>query len=195
MANASNHAGGALIMLHPHPLYGGSMHNAVVDAVILAAQQFGLATLRFNFRGVGRSHGEFSDGVGEADDVAAALAFLSQASGSSNLILVGYSFGASVALSYCQSPDHGVKHLFLVALPPVLLEDGVSLEIPEIAKIVLGETDALVPLQEIKAVLSERAQKSLLQIIPGADHFFSGKVAELKEVFQGLLSEVIPQIR
>jgi hypothetical protein len=192
IANTTRHAGGALVMCHPHPLYGGSMQNNVVDAVILAALRCGLATLRFNFRGVGQSHGSYADGVGEADDIASALSFISRESGSGNLILAGYSFGACVALSYCHSRDHGVRHLFLVAPPPALLGAGVSFDIPETRKIVLGEKDTLASPSDVLAALSESGGKSLVEIIEGADHFFSGKAAFLKKVFERLLSEVVP---
>ncbi len=190
LAYESNHKGAALVMLHPHPRFGGSMDNNVADAIVQAGQGCGLATLRFNFRGVGRSEGEYADGTGEADDAASAVAFMATRSGAGTIILAGYSFGACVALSYCRRPKHGVTHLFLVAPPPALLEEGVSLEIPEMKKIVLGEKDVLAPPGELQAMLSESARGSLLEVIPGADHFFGGKDRELRQVFERLLSEV-----
>jgi alpha/beta superfamily hydrolase len=188
MAGASQHSGGALIMLHPHPLFGGNMQNNVIDAVILAAGRCGLATLRFNFRGVGESQGRFDDGNGEQDDVAAAISFMARESGTRHLILAGYSFGASVAVSYCHGADHGVKHLYLIAPPPDLLGEGLSLEIPETRKIILGENDTLASPREVYAVLSEEARKSLVEVIPQTDHFFSGKAAVLIRVFEDLFS-------
>ncbi|HJU27809.1 MAG TPA: hypothetical protein VJ718_01485, partial [Candidatus Binataceae bacterium] len=84
------------VVCHPHPLYGGSMYNNVVDAVLEAMWKLGWATLRFNFRGVGQSEGEHGGGAGEADDATAAVKFLGEQTGLtvSNLVLAGYSFGA-----------------------------------------------------------------------------------------------------
>jgi alpha/beta superfamily hydrolase len=175
-------------MLHPHPLYGGSMQNNVVDAVILAAGRCGLATLRFNFRGVGESHGQFNGGVGEADDVGAALSFLAQESGTDKFILAGYSFGAAVALSYCHGTDHRVKHLYLIAPPPDLLGESRSLEISETRKIILGENDLLASPADVSALLSDHGQRSLVEVIPQTDHFFTGKAAALIQMLEELFT-------
>ena len=189
LANAAKHSGRALVMLHPHPLYGGSMQNNVADAVILAALRCGFATLRFNFRGVGQSHGQFDHGVGEADDVAAAVAFMALETGSKDITLAGYSFGASVALTYCHSRDHGVNQLFLVAPPPSLLEQGITIEIPETKKIILGELDEIASPADVRALLTSAGQAKLLEIIPGANHLFGGKAAALKAIFEKVLTD------
>src|SRR5271170_1163538 len=88
----------AVVVCHPHPLYGGSMHNNVVEAILAAMWQAGYATLRFNFRGVGVSEGEHEGGPGEADDAAAAMSFLLAQPGvrKENAAMTGYSFGAMV---------------------------------------------------------------------------------------------------
>ena len=88
LGNGDRDGNGVLLVLHPHPQYGGSMSNNVVKAVIRAGQQCGLVTLRINFRGVGRSEGGFGGGVGELDDVRAALNFLRQKTGRSSIVLL-----------------------------------------------------------------------------------------------------------
>src|SRR5271163_4574495 len=89
------------VVCHPHPLYGGSMYNNVVDAVLAAMWKKEWATLRFNFRGVGESEGEHDGGAGEAEDVAAAMAFVTSLSGvqPEGAVLAGYSFGSIAALT------------------------------------------------------------------------------------------------
>ena len=90
----------AAVVCHPHPFYGGSMYNNVVDAVLEALHARGFATLRFNFRGVGQSEGEFDNGKGEADDAIAAIRFLTAQKGvrADSAVLAGYSFGAMTAV-------------------------------------------------------------------------------------------------
>ncbi|RLJ02607.1 MAG: alpha/beta hydrolase, partial [Candidatus Aenigmatarchaeota archaeon] len=83
------------VVTHPHPLYGGDMHNNVVETVVQAYREKGYATLRFNFRGVGRSTGSYDEGIGEQEDVRAALAYLT-GTGKTSIDLAGYSFGAWV---------------------------------------------------------------------------------------------------
>ena len=109
-------AAGAAVVCHPHPLYGGSMYNNVVEAVLDALWQRQFATLRFNFRGVGDSEGEYGGGQGELDDARAAVAFLAGKAAVRSVMLAGYSFGASVSLR-AGLTDPGVNRLVLVALP------------------------------------------------------------------------------
>ncbi|HEY9230980.1 MAG TPA: alpha/beta fold hydrolase, partial [Blastocatellia bacterium] len=88
----------AVIVCHPHPLFGGTMHNKVVFRIARAFQEAGFAVLRFNFRGTGRSHGEHDEGRGEQDDLRAAIAFIEQKYEGAELWLAGFSFGAAVML-------------------------------------------------------------------------------------------------
>src|SRR5260221_12409425 len=90
----------AAVVCHPHPMYGGSMYNNVVDAMLAAMWQLGYATLRFNFRGVGASEGEHDGGIGEDDDAASAIAFLRSQPGvrKGEAVMAGYSFRATVAV-------------------------------------------------------------------------------------------------
>src|SRR5438093_5275897 len=105
-----------VVVCHPHPMYGGDMHNNVVDAVCETAVTEGIAALRFNFRGIGASEGRYDNGVGEQDDVRAALAYLRELPevDSARVALAGYSFGAAVAL---QAADHQLSAFIAASLP------------------------------------------------------------------------------
>src|ERR1700730_755609 len=113
-----------VVVCHPHPLYGGSMYNNVVDAVLAAMWKKEWATLRFNFRGVGESEGEHGDGAGEAEDAAAAIAFITSQPGvqRDGAVLAGYSFG-SVAAMTAAPKINNLGGLVLVA-PPIKMADA-----------------------------------------------------------------------
>lgn len=180
---------GAVVVLHPHPLYGGSMHNNVVETTVRAAQRASLMTLRFNFRGVSNSQGTYDNGVGEQDDVRAALDFLEEDYHPKALALVGYSFGACIALGYCHRPRHGVDHLILVSPPPFLLSDNLSLEVDVMRKIFLGERDEIAPPEQVMLRISSTKGEQLVEVMPGADHFFGGKEEDLQERLLRILKE------
>ena len=181
VGNESAAESGAVIALHPHPLYGGHMNNNVVETIVRAGQSCGLVTLRFNFRGVGRSEGEYAEGAGEEDDIGAALDFLLQHFDDGTRIVVGYSFGASVALGYCHRPRHSVDHLVLISPPPSLLPEGVSLEVGVLRKIIVGEKDEIAIPEDIKSGISSTRVEELLEVMPGADHFFWGREVDLEK--------------
>ena len=189
LANDTSHKYGALVTLHPHPLYGGSMDNNVVGAVVRAGQDAGFITLRFNFRGVGRSQGGYDHGVGEQDDVRAALDFLGRRFRPETKVLVGYSFGACIALAYCHRQDHGIDRLFLICPPPSLLQEDLSLGLPVVKQIVLSENDEIAPPEEVKARLPASRAEELIKVIPGADHFLFGKEKEIEDILATLLGE------
>jgi alpha/beta superfamily hydrolase len=188
LSNETSRHRGALIALHPHPLYGGNMDNKVVEAAVRAGQACDLITLRFNLRGVGGSQGSYDEGIGEQDDIGAALDFLRQRFSPQTMSLVGYSFGAYVALAYCHRQNHGVDSLFLISPPPFLLPDELSLDLPVVKKIALGEHDEIALAEEIKSRISMKRAKELIQVIPGADHFFWGKEGEIEKL---LVTELV----
>src|SRR5215468_12365028 len=117
-AGAGQHR--AAVVCHPHPMYGGSMYNNVVEAVLEPLWRRRFATLRFNFRGVGDSEGEYDGGEGELDDVREAVAFVAGKAAVKSVTLAGYSFGASVSLR-AGLADPAVGGLVLVALPLALI--------------------------------------------------------------------------
>ena len=188
LSNETSRHRGALIALHPHPLYGGNMDNKVVEAAVRAGQACDLITLRFNLRGVGGSQGSYDEGIGEQDDIGAALDFLRQRFSPQTMSLVGYSFGAYVALAYCHRQNHGVDSLFLISPPPFLLPDDLSLDLPVVKKIVLGENDEIALAEEVKSRIPMKRAEELIQVIPGADHFFWGKEGEIEKL---LVTELV----
>jgi len=169
-----------VIVCHPHPLYGGDMHNNVVDAVCEALFKQSITALRFNFRGVGGSGGTFGGGIGEQDDVKATLTFLRSMSeiDTGRIGLVGYSFGASVVLPVAIEDD-SVALLSLIS--PALGKPGwEQLETYRKPKfLIVGEADSFVPLGEFKKYNKTASESEQYEIVSGTDHFWWGKEQEL----------------
>jgi uncharacterized protein len=179
------------VICHPHPLYGGSMYNNVVEAALEAMWRLGWATLRFNFRGVGRSEGEHGGGSGEADDAAAAVRYLAEELTLSpqQIVLAGYSFGAMAALNAASKlTDLGA--LMLIALPLRMSQvDGLKqLNIPVV--LAAGDRDNHCPSAQLQALEQELGSRAQLKIINGADHFFGGYEAELADALVGMLQKI-----
>ncbi|MEK6733947.1 MAG: alpha/beta hydrolase [Pseudomonadota bacterium] len=178
-------APGALI-LHPHPLYGGTMNNKVVYSLYQAFKQNGFHVLRINFRGVGRSQGKFDNGVGELTDAATALDWLqNQNPDISNFWISGFSFGAWIALQLMMRRPE--IQSFAVASPPVNKYDFSFLSpCPAKGIIAQGDQDSIVS-EAAVADFVDRLSKQKntdvdYQVIHGADHFFRGKTDELTEI-------------
>ena len=168
-----------VVICHPHPLYGGDMDNPVVVRVQEVCAGLGLATLRFNFRGVGNSGGAHAGGAGEQDDARAALEALSRAMGGAPAAIAGYSFGARVAaLVACGDPRIG--GLALIA-PPLGMYDFACIEgVRAPTLMVAGTNDSYCPAPDF-ARLGARLPSAALVSIEGADHFFFGKLFPLGE--------------
>ncbi len=167
--------GGAIpgvILCHPHPLYGGSMENNVIHAVARGLAEEGIASLRFNFRGVGQSEGTYDDGRGEVDDALAAVSFLAglEEVSCAGVGMMGYSFGGTVALK-AGMRDDTVKAV--AAVSPVEIPD---LGGPKPRLVVCGAADSLVPaagaLREKERIIGGGAGS--IELVEGADHFWSG---------------------
>ncbi len=169
----------AIVIAHPHPQYGGDMHNGVV--VTLAQKLSGLEvpTLRFNFRGVGRSEGSYDDGRGELEDLKAAVSFLSGVDGvdPDGLALAGYSFGAEMVIrlaaqSPCPTP--------LVAVSPVVssVTGKRWRSIPGPKLVICGDSDAFLPAERLIASVPEDER----HIVTGEDHFWLRKLSEMADV-------------
>jgi alpha/beta superfamily hydrolase len=164
----------AVIVCHPHPLYGGNMSSNVVFSICQALALKNIAALRFNFRGAGQSEGEFGGGTGEREDVRAALAFVSSAENikRNKIGLVGYSFGGGVAAAVAVL-DERVKMLALVS--PALVYGGESLrEYKKPKFIIIGENDNMVAPEEVEEAVEAMPKPKRFEIIPGADHFWAG---------------------
>jgi uncharacterized protein len=177
-------ASGGVVVCHPHPLYGGDMDNPVVVRAVEVCSDLGLATLRFNFRGVGDSTGEHGNGIAERLDAEAALDDLRAAlSADGSIGLAGYSFGASVAAHVAaQSP---AALTGLCAIAPPLAIDGAALP-PTLAafrgslSVVGGTRDEYCPVASLRA-LEQGLANARVTIVEGANHFFFGKLFPLGE--------------
>ena len=170
----------AVAMCHPHPLYGGSMYNNVVDAVLEALHARGFATLRFNFRGVGQSEGEFDNGHGEADDAAAAIRFLiaQKRVRADGAMLAGYSFGAMVAMRAAADFEE-VTAIIAVAPPLGMIEPSALGAITKPVVLLSGDQDSYCPANQLVALAERLGPSAQLRLIPGADHFFASREHEI----------------
>jgi uncharacterized protein len=175
------------VVCHPHPLHGGTMQNKVVHTAARAMQEAGAATVRFNFRGVGASAGRYADGVGEVDDAIAVIAWARHRFDCEALWLAGFSFGAAVALRAAGSTRP--QRLITIA-PPVgrILVDPVTRpECPWL--IVQGDSDELVDAAAVDAWAKTYSAVPSLLIVPDAEHFFHGKLTQLRDGILGFLRD------
>ncbi len=169
---------GCAVICHPHPQHGGTMHNKVVHTLARAFVRSGYETLRFNFRGTERSEGEYDAGVGELDDALAAIDWMRARHGSYPLWLAGFSFGAAIAVKAAVA-----THVDgLVSVAPAISRFANGLESqPECPwLIVQGDEDELVDIEETIEWFNSLAPGPELLIIPQGEHFFHGRLAELK---------------
>ena len=173
-----------VVISHPHPLYGGEMRNQVVRIIEEVLAGKGWTTLRFNFRGVGRSQGEYDEGVGEQEDVRAAVGYLKE-SGIKEIFLLGYSFGAWVnAQAARDHPD--VAGSILVAPPQAMMDFSFLKDDRKTRLVIAGERDDYGPLEWIMKIVEKMNPSPPVKIIPGADHFFSGSTAELVRTLESM---------
>jgi hypothetical protein len=175
----------AAVVCHGHPLYGGVMHFKVVFRAAKALQSAGLAVLRFNFRGVGRSEGTHDHGAGEQEDVRAALFEVQDRLPGLPLVVGGFSFGSVVALRVA-ARDARVRAAFALGFPVAL--DGHALTLEPARKprlFVQGELDEFGPGQALRALVESLPEPRELVVIPGARHFFDGHLDGL----QGALAD------
>jgi alpha/beta superfamily hydrolase len=180
-------APGGAVITHPHPLFGGDMANNVVLTAVRALAARGMSALRFNFRGVGRSTGTYGGGVEEADDVAAALAFLKSRAPGPRFVL-GYSFGAAVAGRALLQGLNADGAIFVA--PPIAFMDLSFLpRVPGLRLIAVGDRDELCPLPGLRALMASSqpaagTAPAEIRVIEGADHFFGNGEAELFQVLR-----------
>ena len=167
------------IICHPHPLYGGTMNNKVVYMISNTFNQLGIATLRFNFRGVGKSAGEFDYGNGETEDLRTIVNWLQKESAPNELWLAGFSFGSYVALRGHR--DVKAQRLLLVA-PPVRYFNEGQLQLSEIPTLVIqGDQDEIVSPQAVSEWVATQIHQPQFIMMPEASHFFHGKLHELRD--------------
>jgi alpha/beta superfamily hydrolase len=177
--------GAGAVIAPPHPLYGGSMDSPVVAEIAHACARAGLATLRFNWRGIGASAGEPSGERADADeDYAAALDHLA-GTVVGPLCVCGYSFGAAAALR-AASRSRRVHAAILVAPPPSLIDPAALGEVRR-ALVIAGEEDRIAAADGLRALVAERRNASLV-VVPEADHFFGAGLAEIGRAVSRWLS-------
>lgn len=169
------------ILCHPHPLYGGSMHDAVLDTVATVLAEQDIGRVRFNFRGVGASDGDYDEGRGEADDLVAVRDWLAAEHAPEELWLGGYSFGSNVVWrAHARIPE--ARRIVLIA-PPVGAMDFAAPDDALAARvtIVAGTEDAFVDLAVLRQWSAGRCE---IRTVDGADHFFAGRWDALAEVLR-----------
>jgi uncharacterized protein len=168
------------VCCHPHPLYGGTMQNKVVHTLARACQDQRVTTVRFNFRGVGTSKGKHDDGVGESEDAAVVADWARRTTGAARLWSLGFSFGGFVAYRLATLKD--AMALVTVA-PPVQRFDFTRLPVPRCPWLVAqGDSDELVDHGRVLAWASDLEPAPEIRMLPGAEHFFHGRLTELRSI-------------
>jgi alpha/beta superfamily hydrolase len=167
------------VVCHPHPLYGGTMENKVVTTLARALQETGMATLRFNFRGVGASAGVFDEGKGETADAAAVASYGALRWPGRQLVLAGFSFGSFVALRLALERD--TARLITIA-PPVDRFDFSELTPPRCPWLVVqGDSDEVVEPHSVYTWAEALKPQPRLVVMPGVGHFFHGHLPQLRD--------------
>lgn len=178
---------GAAVMCHPHPLHGGTMHTKAVYRAAQALNEAGLLALRFNFRGVGTSTGSYDQGVGEQDDLRAALDWLEAEHPRLPLVVGGFSFGSMVALSVGVEDDR-VGALVGLGLP-VDMDDhydyGFLRDADRPILVVQGENDEFGAAERVRSTLAPLGSHITVVPVAGTDHYFEGRLDELRAVIRG----------
>jgi alpha/beta superfamily hydrolase len=195
----SGDASHAAVLCHPHPLFGGTLHNKVVFHTMKALNSFGFPVLRFNFRGTGLSEGEHDHGKGEVDDVCTALDWL-DSEYHLPLVFAGFSFGAAVGLR-ASYPDARVKALIGAGTPVVPVAGGS--EEPRVYSyeflrdctkpklFISGARDPYGPRAKLEALVASVSGPKRLVLIEAGDHFFEGRLRELREAVEMWVREEV----
>ena len=177
----------AALVCHPHPLFGGTLHNKVVFHAMKALNSFGFPVLRFNFRGTGLSEGEHDYGTGEMDDVRVALDWIEREY-TLPIIFAGFSFGAAIGLRTA-CPDARVQALIGLGIPVAPIDDRnydfTFLQSCAKPKLFLsGTRDQFGPKAKLQEVVSSLPEPRKLVLIEAADHFFEGRLREMREAIE-----------
>lgn len=174
------------VCCHPHPLYGGAMQNKVVHTLARSCQDQGITSVRFNFRGVGASKGAYDDGAGESEDAAAVADWAKRETGASRLWSLGFSFGGFVAYRLATLRD---VSLLVTVAPPVQRFDFTKLAVPRCPWLVLqGDADELVDHERVLAWTKSVSPPPEVRILAGAEHFFHGRLTEMRTVLGAWLA-------
>lgn len=179
------------VLGHPHPMHGGTMHTKALYQAAKAMPRIGVAALRFNFRGVGRSGGTFDAGPGERDDLRAAISFVAERYPDLPIWAAGMSFGSWIAMT-TGAEDTRVSLLLGIA-PPVDRYDFEVLKTCNLPKFIIhGEEDELISIKEIRKFYAQIPEPKEMVTIEHADHLFEGKTALVGDAVEDLLADFHP---
>jgi alpha/beta superfamily hydrolase len=167
------------ILCHPHPLYGGTMHNKVIYSIAMALNQIGYATVRFNFRGVGRSAGSFNHGIGEQKDVEAVIEYFDQQYPDAIKVVGGFSFGSKVGL-LAATRDERIAGVLGVGVTVDVADFSFLDDYDRPKLIIQGNQDQYGPVDTVREWFQKLPEPKKLVIVDGAVHLFDGKLTELK---------------
>jgi alpha/beta superfamily hydrolase len=190
----ADNASHAALVCHPHPVYGGTLHNKVVFHAMKALNSCGFPVLRFNFRGAGLSEGEHAYGDGELDDVRVALDWLEREY-RLPVVFAGFSFGAAVGLR-AACPDQRVRALIGLGTPVAPIDDRhydfrflATCTKPKL--FVSGSRDQFAPKAQLEQMIASVPDPKKLVFIESADHFFAGRLRELRETMERWVKELL----
>ncbi len=182
----TNSGNRAVLLAHPHPLYGGNMYNNVVESMMEAYFTKGYTTIRFNFRGVGQSSGFYDNGVGERHDLKSVFNYIIRM-GKSEVAMAGYSFGAWIIAS-CLNELDKVDHVTMVS-PPVSVMDFSFIKYDSRIKLIItGSQDEIAPMDLIETLAKKWNSNVKIEVIEGADHFYWG-ITSIKDIIQNFLEK------
>jgi len=180
---------GAVILCHPHPVYGGTMDNRIVYRAAKAAARAGFAALRFNFRGVGKSTGLYDNGLGEKEDVAAAIDWVEKKYPGKPLAIIGYSFGSWVGLQV-GCPDPRIRAIIGIGLPLDLYSFEFLVDYSNPSLYIIGAQDEYCSLMNQQDLIRRLPSASKFNRIQGADHFFTDHVDDVEKLIEQFFSEL-----
>jgi alpha/beta superfamily hydrolase len=175
-----------VVITHPHPLYGGTMRNPVVETLQNIYQKHGYGTLRFNFRGVGNSQGRYDNGAGEQDDVRAAIAFVRHKA-LPVVDLAGYSFGAWVNARVAAEKRLPIECMLMVSPPVGFIEFENTTALSCLNLVVTGSRDDIAPAHRIRELLPAWNPDAQFEVVDGCDHFYSGCLGKLELILDRYL--------
>jgi|TARA_B110000967_G_C18901795_1_gene576185 alpha/beta superfamily hydrolase len=179
------------LLLHPHPLYGGTMSNPIVTELYNIFDALGFSTFRFNFRGVGKSEGKFDNGLGELADAAAALDWVQRQNPNTNQCWVsGFSFGAVICMQLLMRRPE-ITRFVSVSPQPNLYDFNFLAPCPASGLIVHGKKDEMAPLEDVQRLAQKlQAQKNITvqyEEISGANHFYDNEIPKLRKVIENYI--------
>ncbi len=168
----------AVIITHPHPQYGGDMYNSVVHWLANVFGKKGYSTLRFNFRGVGESTGQYNNGIGEQDDLKAAIDYLAEKKYTS-IALAGYSFGTWI-MHNLVIRDKLKNDLFYISPPVDFIEFRKEIKLPNLRSVIVGDRDDFASIKNLEDYVDNWKSDIKINVISGADHFYTGYLEKIE---------------